>query len=156
MSAHSACRLPSSYLPLVSQDITAGRPSAGQGQPSCAVERLTSAMSVCVWPRSGSERRGRPGFSEIPPFMGQGARGPRLGDWQWQQQQQHRGIRRAAAAMVGHGTWGIAIAKGEREGPGLVRCTRRLARWWDERTRTGCPSIAIKDCANRTTIFWVR
>lgn len=71
---------------------------------------------------------------EIPPFMGQGARGPRLGDWQWQQQQQHRGIRRAAAAMVGHGTWGIAIAKGEREGPGLVRCTRRLARWWDERT----------------------
>lgn len=99
MSAQSACRLPSSYLPLVSQDITAGRPSAGQGQPSCAVERLTSAMSVCVWPRSGSEKRGRPGFSEI-----------------WTQRSPLHGAR-------GKGTkaWGLAVAAAA-EAPGNQAC----------------------------------
>lgn len=128
VSAQSACRLPSSYLPLVSQDITAGRPSAGQGQPSCAVERLTSTMSVCVWPRSGSERGGRPGFSEIwtqrsPPSWGkgQGDQGLGIGSGSSSSSTGESGVRRRRWSGTGRGESRLRKASGRDQVLSAVR-----------------------------------
>lgn len=123
VSVQSVCRLPSSYLPLPSQDITAGRPSGGQGQPSCAVERLTSAASacVCVWHQSRS-KMGRDVQDSLrsgprdPPSLGERGKGAKA--WGLAAAAAAPGNQAAAATgedpSGGHGTWGIAIAKGGR------------------------------------------
>lgn len=165
MSVQSVCRLPSSYLPLPSQDITAGRPSGGQGQPSCVVERLTSAASacVCVWHQSRS-KMGRDVQDSLrsgprdPPSLGEGVRGPRLGDWQ--QQQQHRGTRqRRRPEKTRRAGTGRGESRLRKAGGGTKSCPLyETARWWNGRTRTrsGCPNTVIRDCANRRTVSWVR
>lgn len=134
----SVCRLPSSYLPLFSQNITAGRPSGDQGQPSCAVERPLATRPGGCGPGPGQREEGRTDVQDSqrsgprdPHSMGGGPRGPRLGDWQ------HRGIRLPAAATFGlsdgHGTVGNRDC--EKRAGGTRSCPLyETARWWHERT----------------------
>ena len=94
--------------------------------------------------------------------MGQGARDQGLGIGIGEPGGDQR---RPAELSAGHGTWGIAIAKGGRAGQakvpsclvGSISGAVRDGSVVERQARSGCPNAAaIKDCANRRTVSWVR